>query len=172
MLPSVFAQGNKKTQANLIQLRKEAMADKAPRVALRIQGVLLSLDKHPVSEIADLLKVHRSTIHNWIHQWNTLGKDGLLEGYRPGRPAKLSQDDLQHLRDIVDSGPVAYGLNTGIWTSINLTEVIEEEFGIVYHCGHVRKLLRNIGLSVQRPTTNLVQADETLQRKWKRYNHA
>jgi transposase len=169
MLPNVFAKGNKKTQANLVVLRKEAMADKAPRVALRIQGVQLSLEKHRVSEIAQLLKVHRATVHNWIQQWNAWGEEGLLEGHRAGRPASLTQEDWLRLRDIVESGPVAYGLQTGIWTSINLAEIIAEEFGVVYHPGHVRKLLRRIGLSVQRPTTRLIQADPALQRKWTRY---
>ena len=169
MLPNVFAKGNRKTQAKLIALRKEAMADKAPRVALRIQGVLLSLDKHSVSDIARLLKVHRATVHNWIHQWNEWGEQGLLEGHRAGRPASLTEADFLRLRDIVDSGPVAYGLQTGIWTSINLAELIAEEFGVSYHPGHVRKLLHRIGLSVQRPTNHLVQADPALQRKWTRY---
>ena len=169
MLPNVFAKGNKKTQVNLVELRKEAMADKAPRVALRIQGVLLSIEKHRVSEIAHLLKVHRATVHNWIQQWNAFREEGLLEGHRAGRPTLLTEEDRQRLHDIVDSGPVAYGLQTGIWTSINLAEVIAGEFGVVYHPGHVRKLLRQIGLSVQRPTTRLVQADPALQRKWTRY---
>jgi len=169
MLPSLFAKGNKRTRVNLIELRKQAMADKAPRVALRIQGVLLSLEKHGVSEVAQLLDVHRSTVHTWIQHWNALGKEGLLEGHRPGRPVSLNEEERQRLRDIVDSGPVAYGLQTGIWTSPNITEVIAEEFGVIYHPGHVRKLLRLIGLSVQRPTTRLVQADPAQQRKWTRY---
>ena len=104
-----------------------------------------------------------------IQQWNAWGEEGLLEGHRSGRPASLTEEDRQRLRDIVDSGPVAYGLQTGIWTSINLAEVIADEFGVVYHPGHIRKLLRRIGLSVQRPTTRLVQADPALQRKWTRY---
>jgi len=169
MLPNVFAKGNKRTRVNLIELRKQAMTDKAPRVALRIQGVLLSLERHGVSEIAQLLDVHRSTVHTWIQQWNAFGKEGLLEGHRSGRPASLTQEDRQRLRDLVDSGPVAYGLQTGIWTSVNLAEVIAEEFGVAYHPGHVRKVLHGIGLSVQRPTTRLVQADPALQRRWTRY---
>jgi len=169
MLPNVFAKGNKKTRANLIALRKEAMADKAPRVALRIQGVRLSLERHCVSDIARLLDVHRATVHDWIVRWNEFGQEGLLEGYRPGRPVKLTQADCDRLRDIVESGPIAYGLHTGIWTSINIREVIAEEFGVWYHDGHVRKLLRRLGMSVQRPTTRLVQADPALQRKWTRY---
>ncbi|MGD1101029.1 MAG: winged helix-turn-helix domain-containing protein, partial [Terriglobia bacterium] len=54
------------------------------------------------------------------------------------------------LSDILDSGPVAYGLDTGIWTSPMIAWAIEEEFGVVYHPGHVRKLLHHLGFSVQR----------------------
>jgi len=169
MVPSLFAKGNQRTRRNLIELRRQAMADKAPRVALRIQGVLLSLEKHSISEIAHLLEVHRSSVHTWIQHWNEFHEEGLLEGHRCGRPALLTEADRQRLRDIVDSGPVAYGLETGLWTSVNLAEVIAEEFGVEYHPGHVRKLLHLAGLSVQRPTTRLVQADPAQQRKWTRY---
>lgn len=59
MQPSTFAKGNKRTRGNIKTLRMEAHADKAPRVALRIQGIMLSLEKHSVSDIAQLLQVHR-----------------------------------------------------------------------------------------------------------------
>jgi transposase len=94
---------------------------------------------------------------------------GLLEGHRSGRRPKLTEEDRQRLFDIVDSGPVAYGLQTGVWTSPIIAEVINEEFDVSYHPGHVRRLLRNIGLSVQRPTTKLAAADPKKQNKWIRY---
>ena len=171
MEPSTFAKGNKRTLANLKRLRREAHADKAPKVALRIQGIMLSLQKHSVSDIARLLQAHRSSVHTWIQNWNIHGKEGLYEGHRSGRPAALSEKDKEKLRDIVDSGPVAYRLQTGVWTSPIITQVIEEEFAVRYHPGHVRKLLKETGLSVQRPTTKLMQADPKKQNKWMRYTY-
>jgi len=53
-----------------------------------------------------------------------------LEGYRSGRPARLTAAQHRRLGDILDSGPVAYGLDTGIWTSPMIAWAIEEEFGI------------------------------------------
>ena len=91
--------------------------------------------------------------------------------HRSGRPATLSGEERERLRDILDSGPVAYGLQTGIWTSPLVRQVIEGEFGPRYHAGHVRKLLRQLGYSVQRPTTRLVQADVEQHRKWARYTY-
>ena len=65
------------------------------------------------------------------------------------------------LRFSLDSGPVAYGLDTGVWTSPLITHVIAEEFGVSYHPGHVRKLLYTMGFSVQRPQRLLVTPTET-----------
>lgn len=66
---------------------------------------------------------------------------------------------------------MAYGLETGIWTSPLIRQVIREEFDQEYHAGHVRKLLKQLGYSVQRPTTRLVQADLAQKRKWVRYTY-
>ncbi len=166
-----FAKGKRSAISKLLELRRQAQKDKEPRVVLRLQGILMSLDGHTTGEIAELLKVHRSTVPLWIDQWNRHGKEGLWEGHRSGRPSGLSSEDREKLCDILDSGPVAYGLETGIWTSPLVRHVIEEEFGQQYHTGHVRKLLQQMGYSVQRPTTRLVQADAKQHRKWVRYTY-
>ena len=167
----VFARGDKRTVELLLALRGQAMKDRAPRVAQRFHGIVLSIEGRTTMEIARILKVHRSTVPLWIDQWNQEQETGLLEGHRPGRPAGLTPRERQQLRDILDSGPVAYGLETGIWTSPIIRQVIQEEFAVRYHPGHVRKLLKQLGYSVQRPTTRLVQADPAQKNKWVRYTY-
>jgi transposase len=167
----IFAKAQARTRRHILTLRQEAQTDKAPRVALRLQAILLSLDGHTAPEIASLLHVHRTRVHAWVCNWNEHGIDGLKEGHRSGRPRELTGAQRQQLHDIIESGPVAYGLNTGVWTSPLLTNVIEDEFDVEYHPGHVRKLLHQLGISVQRPTTRLVQADPKAQRKWTRYTY-
>lgn len=63
-----FAQGKKAAVAKLLKLRQQAQRDKEPWMMLRIQGILMSLDGHIAGEIADHLKVHRSTVPLWIDQ--------------------------------------------------------------------------------------------------------
>lgn len=167
----VFAKGDRRSIKKLLNLRRQAQADKAPRVVLRIQGILMSLDGCSTGEIAYRLKLHRSTVPAWIDHWNDHGDQGLWEGHRSGRPPELTAPDREKLADILDSGPVAYGLETGIWTSPLVAQVIGEEFGQQYHPGHVRKLLKQLGYSVQRPTTSLVQAQLSQKHKWVRYTY-
>jgi transposase len=129
----------------------------------------MSLEGHTAGEIAQHLKVHRSTVPLWVDHWNHYGEEGLWEGQRSGRPADLDEEQREKLRDILDSGPVAYGLETGIGTSPLVTRIIRDEFDREYHPGHVRKLLRGLGDSAQRPTTSLGQADTRQKRKGVRY---
>jgi len=167
----IFAQADSRTRRKLLALRQAAQTDKAPRVALRLQALLLSAGGHTPPEIAGLLQVHRTRVHAWVCNWNEHGPEGIKEGHRSGRPSELTRKQLEQLHDIVESGPVAYGLNSGVWTSPVLAGVIQEEFAVDYHPGHVRKILHRLGCSVQRPTTRLVQADPKAQNKWIRYTY-
>lgn len=167
--PTVFARGDSRTLRRLKLLRQEAQTDKAPRVALRLQAIMLSVQGQTTGQIAHGLLVDRTRVHDWIGAWNQHREEGLLEGHRSGRRPKLDAAQRERLQDLLESGPVAYGLNTGIWTSPLLSEIIAEEFRVEYHPGHVRRLLGQWGFSVQRPTTRLVQADPRKQNRWIRY---
>ncbi len=167
----VFARGNSRTAQLLLQLRKEAIKDQEPRVAQRFHAIALSVEGYTTTQIAQSLKVHRSSVPLWIEQWNHQREVGLLEGHRSGRPSGLTRAQQEQLQDILDSGPVAYGLETGLWTSPVISGVIAEEFDLHYHPGHVRKMLRRLGYSVQRPTTRLVQANPAEKNRWVRYTY-
>src|SRR6266581_8787280 len=156
------------TYKRLGRLSKEAEQDGAYRVARRLQAVVLNSEGQTSGELARILKVPRSKVSEWLQRYQTHGVDGLLEGYRSGRPSELTEKQRQQLGDILDSGPAAYGLDNGIWTSPMIAWVIEEEFGVQYHPGHVRKLLHGWGFSVQRPRRVLARADAAAQDRWHR----
>ncbi len=156
------------TYRRLIRLSKEAERDGACRVAKRLQAVVLNSEGQTSGELARILKAPRSKVSEWLQRYQTEGVDGLLEGYRPGRPPEMTEKQRQQLGDILDSGPVAYGLDSGIWTSPMIAWLIEEEFGVQYHPGHVRKLLHAWGFSVQRPRRILARADAAAQDRWRR----
>jgi transposase len=156
------------TRRRLLRLSKEAERDGAYRVAKRLQAVVLNAEGRTSGELAQVLKAPRSKISEWLTRYQAHGLEGLLEGYRSGRPPGLTLKQRQQLGDILDSGPAAYGLDNGVWTSPMIAWVIEEEFGVAYHPGHVRKLLHTLGFSVQRPRRVLARADLAEQDRWHR----
>lgn len=156
---------------HIIKLSKQALRDGAYRVATRLHAVVLNMEGKTAPQIATILKVHRSKVSIWLRSWQQYGMDGVLEGHRSGRLPALSDRQKQKLADILDSGPVAYGFTTGVWTSPMVARVIEEEYSVAYHPAHVSRILHDIGFSVQRPKKALAQADKDLQSRWIRYKY-
>ena len=66
-----------------------------------------------------------SRVSEWLRNYEQFGYDGLLEGYRPGRPPALTPANKQTLEDIIDSGPLAYGYLSGVWTAPMIAQVID-----------------------------------------------
>lgn len=155
----------------LVRLSKQALRDGVYRVATRIHAVVLNMEGKTAPQIAHILKVHRSKVSIWLSHWQQYGMEGILEGHRPGRPPELTGQQRQDLTDILDSGPVAYGFTSGVWTCPMVARVIEEEFSISYHPAHVSRILHELGFSVQRPKKTLAKADKTLQSRWVRYRY-
>lgn len=152
-------------------MKQAAEQDGAYRVARRFHAVLLSAQEHTSGEIARLLQAPRSRVSLWLQQYQAHGWEALLEGHRSGRPPALTPAQLGRLDDLLDSGPVAYGFSSGVWTSPMIARVIAEEFAVQYHAGHVRKLLQRMGFSVQRPRRRLAKADPAAQDRWQRYTY-
>lgn len=157
-----------KTFEKLSRLRKEAEEEGSYRVAKRLHAVLLNSQGRSSGELADILQAPRSKVSEWLSNYEAHGVDGLLEGFRSGRPPLLNVVQLTALYDIIESGPVAYGLDSGVWTSPKIAHVIAKEFNVTYHPGHVRKLVSQIGFSVQRPRRILARADPAQQDRWHR----
>ena len=133
---------------------------------MRLQSVLLNDEGYTSGEIAHKVGASRQKVSMWLKTYSESGIEGLYEGSRPGRPSALSPDEIETLCGIIDSGPVAYGLDTGVWTSPLIRDVIVDEFRVKYHEGHVRKLLKEFGFSVQRPKRFLALADQQKRREW------
>src|SRR2546430_14727950 len=90
------------TYKRLVRLSKEAERDGAYRVAKRLQAVVLNSEGQTSGELARILKAPRSKVSEWLQRYQIHGVDGLLEGYRSGRPSELTDQQQQQLGDILD----------------------------------------------------------------------
>ena len=61
------------------------------RVRNRSQAILLSFEKYPVDEIAQICRVHRTTVCIWIDKWNE--NQRLEDQERSGRPPILNEPE-------------------------------------------------------------------------------
>jgi transposase len=157
------------TVNKLMRLKKDADEEGEYRVAKRIHAIILNHDNNSSGDIAQILKAPRSKVSEWLKNYEQHGFEALLEGYRSGCPGQLTEKQKNILADIVESGPVAYGFISGIWTAKMINQIIQDEFAVRYSDRHVRRILDALGFSVQRPRRKLANADESKQNRWKRY---
>jgi len=57
-------------------------------------------------------------------------------------------------------GARQHGYSTELWALPRVAEVIVEHFGVVYHPGHVWRVLRGMGWRCQKPERRARQRDE------------
>ena len=58
------------------------------------------------------------------------------------------------------------GINGSVWTSPIVADYIKKRWGVKYHPGHVRKLLHELGFTVQFPREKLALANKRAQEIW------
>src|SRR5258708_12888797 len=47
----------------------------------------------------------RQTLRDWVHCFNQYGQEGLIDIKPPGRPSKLSEEQKEGLKQLVETGP-------------------------------------------------------------------
>lgn len=157
------------TRQKLLRLKQAAERGGAYHEARRFHAVLLNAAGYSSGQIAALLQAPRSRISAWLARYEQDAWEGLLEGLHSGRPPALDALDRLLLADILDSGPVAYGFVSGVWTAPMVARVIHEEFGVQFHPSHVCRLLHELDFSRQYPHQPLAYADPLEQARWRQH---
>jgi transposase len=120
------------------------------------------------AEIARRVRVVRQTVGRWARQYRQEGRAALKRAGRAGRKPLLSEQDRKRLAQLLLQGPEALGYETPLWTCPRVAHLIEQEFAIRYHEGHVWKVLVGLGWSPQRPTGRARERNEERIRLWKK----
>jgi transposase len=118
--------------------------------------------------IARRLQTGSSTVYRWRDQYRAGGKDALKKAGRAGRKPLLSGQQLKQLEKRLVQGPERLGYQTPLWTCPRVAHLIEEEFGVRYHEGHVWKILVRLGWSPQRPIGRARERNEKQIAHWKK----
>ena len=120
------------------------------------------------SEVARRLHVCRQTVSRWADEFRAGGREALKKAGRAGRKPQLTESDRQRLEELLLQGPEKLGYETPLWTCARVAHLIDDEFGVAYHPGHVWKILDDLGWSCQRPVGRARERNEEAVRHWRR----
>jgi transposase len=119
------------------------------------------------SRIAEALGVTQGAVSQWLKRAREGGGSNALRRHPPpGRRPALTTDQQGQIPALLARGAEAYDFRGDIWTTSRVAAVLKRVFGVRYHPAHVSRLLRRLGLSVQKPITRASQRNEAAIQAW------
>lgn len=112
----------------------------------RFDAVRLVRQGVPQKEVARRFNVSRQTVSRWTSKQRMLGDEALKKSARIGRSPELTSEQRELLKGLLSRNPRNFGYEGRSWTCPRVARLIESQFGVVYHPGHVWKILTSLGL--------------------------
>lgn len=146
---------------HLAKKRKDAEA------RVRLRAILLVHEGKTLEQVGRILEVARSTVQRWIDRYRCRGVTGLLvRGPYQGKKPRLSLAQKRELAVLIRQGPEDCGLDTGVWTAPIIADMVKRRLKIAYSASQIRRVLHELGFSLQYPRQELSQADKKRQATW------
>jgi transposase len=100
----------------------------------------------PQSYVARKFGVSRTTASRWHRSLSGRGVESLRKRRAPGRPSRLTADQLHAAAEIYRTGPREAGFESDRWTTARFAEAIFVRFGVRYDPDHVGRIMHRLGL--------------------------
>ena len=102
------------------------------------------------SHVARKYGVSRTTASRWNRALSGKGVEALRKRRAPGRPSRLSADQVKAVMELYQAGPRAAGFETDRWTTARFAEGIFVRFGVRYDPDHAGRIMHRLGLRERR----------------------
>jgi transposase len=103
------------------------------------------------SQVARKFGVSRTTASRWQRALKGSGVESLRKRRAPGRPSRLTREQLNSLADLMAQGASTYGFPDDRWTTARLSVAISVRYGVRYDPDHVGRLMHKMGLRKTEP---------------------
>ncbi|WP_139043036.1 IS630 family transposase [Halorubrum tropicale] len=114
------------------------------------------------TELAEWYDTERKTIYNWLNRLDTDEplEQAVTDAHRSGRRRKISEKQQKEFEQTVHESPEEIGVDAPAWTPALAQEYLEETYGVDYSIPSCRRLLKEAGLSYQKPRRTAAESDE------------
>jgi transposase len=140
--------------------------------ALRLRAVEQVHQGARPEDVAIALGLHRKTVYAWLKKHREGGRNALLARPVPGRPPRLSAEQLRELSALLTrTDPRQFDFELALWTPDLVREVIHREFGVTLSPGSVTRQLGKLGMAPQRPLRRAYQQNPDAVGWWRQQEY-
>lgn len=110
----------------------------------------------------------RSCIYSWLAMYRAGGWGALKARKLNGRPKKIGAAQMKWIYETITlKNPLQFRFEFALWTRQMIQVLLRDEFGLKLSLTSVGRLLRQLGLSCQRPLFRAVEQDPGRVRFWR-----
>jgi len=150
-----------------IVLKDEIRRSEESRYDHRLHAVLLVARGMSCPEASDYLGDSERTLRNWINRYMQKGLQGLIEDERPGRPSRLTAEQIEKINLALKGKPEDVGLRDGIWDGKLLSAFIQKEFQINLGIRQCQRLFPQLRFRLRKPRPMIARANPKVQEDFK-----
>jgi transposase len=155
-------------QTVILGLQDEIRRSENARYDHRLHAIILVAQGMSAYEVARLLGDSPRTVAYWVRRFIDEGLAGLVELERPGRPSRLSEDQLEQIDMALRGSPLEHGLTGNLWDGKSLSTFINQRWGITLGVRQCQRLFRQLGFRLRKPRPQIANADPVLQARVKK----
>jgi transposase len=134
---------------------------------IRIRAVLRVHEGESPEAVIAALGMSRPRIYEWLAAYRAGGMDALKAKKLHGRPRKLSAKQIRWLYKTILSGdPRQYRFEFALWTLGMIRTLIARKLEVKLSTASVWRLLKQLGLTCQRPLFKAYQQDPKAVAEW------
>jgi transposase len=119
-------------------------------------------------QIASAVGRSRQFVDEWVKRYRTGGLDALRPKKQPGRPAWLTDEQKQELKQLLDAGPQPDDDPRAVFFGEDIRKLIERRFGKLYSLSGVYYLLDTLDYSWLCPRPHHPKGDPAEQEAFKK----
>jgi len=135
---------------------------------IRIRAVEQVQTGESPEAVIKALGFSRSCIYTWLALYRAGGWGALKAQVLHGRPMKISAAQMKWLYEtITGKNPLQFRFEFALWTREMIRMLLREEFSLKLSVSSVGRLLRQLGLSCQRPLLRATEQDPQRVRRWR-----
>jgi transposase len=114
----------------------------------------------------------RSCIHTWLARYRSGGWGALKARALKGRPMKIHAIQMRWLyRTVTGKSPLQFRFEFALWTREMIRVLLREQFDLKLSVASVGRLLKQLGLSCQRPLFRAIEQDPRRVQRWRKQEY-
>ncbi len=146
-------------EAIILGIQDEMRRSPESRYDHRLHGILLVAQGMSCRHVGHLLGDSPRTVQYWVHRFESEGFSGLVDGDRPGRPTRLSDEQLDEIGLVLRKAPSDVGLSANLWDGKLLSFYIAQKYNVELGVRQSQRLFRQLGFRFRKPRPLIARAD-------------